>query len=259
MRPRLMRKREHGLRINVPCWQARASPLTAKHSVALMMPVSAHRICLAPSCMRKPSSSPNSRLRKKPTRFPNFPNYWPLCRWQVHSSQQTLCILRPSRPATLSSRRRRITCSSSKKTNPPCIKISPILNWSLFPPQHTTIDKAHGRLEVRHIWTSAELNGYVDFPHAKQVCAIRRKTTHLVSDKCSTETVYAITSLESARAAPSRLLDSSRKHWCIENRLHYVRDVTFDEDRSRVRRGAGAHPGHGFYTQSRPIHSPHCR
>ena len=64
MRPRLMRKREHGLRINVPCWQARASPLTAKHSVALMMPVSAHRTCLAPSCMRKPSSSPNSRLRK---------------------------------------------------------------------------------------------------------------------------------------------------------------------------------------------------
>ena len=36
------------------------------------------------------------------------------------------------------------------------------------------------------------------------------------------------------------MLDSSRKHWCIENRLHYVRDVTFDEDRSRVRRGAGA-------------------
>ena len=80
----------------------------------------------------------------------------------------------------------------------------------------------------------------MDFPHAKQVCAIRREITHLVSNKSTTETVYAITSLESIRATPARLLDSSRKHWCIENRLHYVRDVTFDEDRSRVRRGAGA-------------------
>ncbi len=85
-----------------------------------------------------------------------------------------------------------------------------------------------------------DLNGYVDFPYAKQVCAIRRETTHLVSNKFTTETVYGITSLESQRANPERLLDSSRKHWCIENRLHYVRDVTFDEDRSRVRRGSGA-------------------
>jgi hypothetical protein len=80
----------------------------------------------------------------------------------------------------------------------------------------------------------------VDFPHAKQVCAIHRETTHLVSNKCTAETVYGITSLEFRRANPERLLDASRGHWCIENRLHYVRDVTFDEDRSRVRRGNGA-------------------
>jgi predicted transposase YbfD/YdcC len=80
----------------------------------------------------------------------------------------------------------------------------------------------------------------LDFPHAQQVCAIRRETTHLPSNKFTTETVYGITSLESKRANPARLLDSSRNHWCIENRLHWVRDVTFDEDRSQVRRGAGA-------------------
>ena len=80
----------------------------------------------------------------------------------------------------------------------------------------------------------------MDFPYAKQVWAIRREATHLVSNKFTTETVYGITSLESQRANPERLLDASRGHWCIENRLHYVRDVTFDEDRSRVRRGAGA-------------------
>jgi hypothetical protein len=42
------------------------------------------------------------------------------------------------------------------------------------------------------------------------------------------------------RANPERILALSRKHWSIENRLHWVRDVTFDEDRCRIRRGAGA-------------------
>jgi hypothetical protein len=36
------------------------------------------------------------------------------------------------------------------------------------------------------------------------------------------------------------LLELSRGHWSIENRLHWVRDVTFDEDRCRIRKGAGA-------------------
>jgi predicted transposase YbfD/YdcC len=62
----------------------------------------------------------------------------------------------------------------------------------------------------------------------------------LVTNKSTTETVYGITSLDSKLASPARLLEESRGHWCIENRLHYVRDVTFDEDRSRVRRGGGA-------------------
>src|SRR5207245_4363165 len=95
-------------------------------------------------------------------------------------------------------------------------------------------------LSVRPIGTSTHLNGYLAFTHAQQVCAIPREPTHLLPNKSPTETVYGITSLEPIRANPTRLLDSSRKHWCIENRLHYVRDVTFDEDRSRVRRGAGA-------------------
>jgi hypothetical protein len=80
----------------------------------------------------------------------------------------------------------------------------------------------------------------VDFPHAAQVFAIRRDTTEMVSQKSRTETVYGITSLKAERADPQRLLALSRNHWTIENRLHWVRDVTFDEDRSRVRKGAGA-------------------
>ncbi len=62
----------------------------------------------------------------------------------------------------------------------------------------------------------------------------------MVSQKTRSETVYGITSLASAVANPQRLLGLSRGHWSIENRLHWVRDVTFDEDRCRVRRGQGA-------------------
>jgi DDE family transposase len=116
----------------------------------------------------------------------------------------------------------------------------PICTWSLFPPQHTTIDKGHGRLEIRHLWTSTELNAYLSFPYTAQVFALRRETTEMVSPKTRSETVYGITSLDPARGHPERLLGLSRGQWSIENRLHWVRDVTFDEDRSRVRRGKGA-------------------
>jgi len=109
----------------------------------------------------------------------------------------------------------------------------------LFPPQHSTIDKAHGRLELRSIWTSTELYGYLNFPHAAQVFAIRRDTTEIVTGKQRRETVYGLTSLTPQQATPKRLLELSRGHWSIENRLHWVRDVTFDEDRSRVRKNAG--------------------
>ena len=62
----------------------------------------------------------------------------------------------------------------------------------------------------------------------------------MVSRKYRSETVYGLSSLPAQSATPARLLALSRGHWTIENRLHWVRDVTFDEDRSRVRKGAGA-------------------
>ncbi len=95
-------------------------------------------------------------------------------------------------------------------------------------------------MEVRHIWTSTELTGYLDFPYSAQVLVIQRDTTEILSQKQRSETVYAITSLTPQQAGPARLLALSRNHWSIENRLHWVRDVTFDEDRSQIRRGLGA-------------------
>jgi predicted transposase YbfD/YdcC len=59
--------------------------------------------------------------------------------------------------------------------------------------------------------------------------------------KSTEETVYGLTSLSLERASPAEVLGYNRGHWEIENRLHYVRDMTFDEDRSQVRRGNRPH------------------
>ncbi len=79
---------------------------------------------------------------------------------------------------------------------------------------------------------------HLAWPGAAQVARIER--TREIGGKVSTETAYIVTSLTAAEAGPERLLELSRTHWAIENRLHYVRDVSFNEDRCRVRAGARA-------------------
>jgi len=116
----------------------------------------------------------------------------------------------------------------------------------LFPPQDETVDKGHGRIEQREIWTSTALNDYVDFPHVAQVFCIRRTTTDpqgkvIKGRKSNTDRAYGLTSLSPRQASPADLLACNRGHWEIENRLHHVRDMTYDEDRSQVRRGRRPH------------------
>ena len=55
------------------------------------------------------------------------------------------------------------------------------------------------------------------------------------------ETVYGLTSLSPQQASPAQLLAYNRGHWQIENRLHHVRDMTYHEDRSQVRRARRPH------------------
>jgi predicted transposase YbfD/YdcC len=82
---------------------------------------------------------------------------------------------------------------------------------------------------------STALNAYVNFPYVAQVCRIEREITELKSGKQRRETVFAITSLQPEQADPQKLLQINRGQWGIENRSHYVRDMAFDEDRSRIR------------------------
>ena len=97
--------------------------------------------------------------------------------------------------------------------------------------------EGHGRRETRlvQVLTVEDL----DFPHAAQAARITRHRTCIKSGKRTRETVYVITDLTSRQASPQRLAKIARSQWIIENRLHFVRDVTFREDASKV------HTGHG--------------
>ena len=106
-----------------------------------------------------------------------------------------------------------------------------------FPTAQTT-DCAHGRLEQRTIRTSTVLNGYCNWPGLSQVFSITRSRTEKKTGESSLEVVYGITSLSPARAPADILLQLVRQHWHIENKSHWVRDVTFDEDRSQIRSGS---------------------
>ena len=100
-----------------------------------------------------------------------------------------------------------------------------------------TVDLGHGRIEQRNITTSAALVGYSDWPGLAQVFELGRHVMFQKTGKERVEVVYGVTSLCPERATPERLLTLVRGQWQIENKSHWVRDVTFDEDRSQVRCG----------------------
>ncbi len=101
----------------------------------------------------------------------------------------------------------------------------------------TTVDKGHGRLEVRHLVASTELNDYLDWPALAQVMLIER--TWWERGERKTAVRYGITSLPAEVAGADRLLVLVRGHWQIENGLHSVKDVTMGEDRSLIHKGQG--------------------
>ena len=111
------------------------------------------------------------------------------------------------------------------------------LPWERATAKFYDRSQGHGRRETRvvQVLTVDDLN----FPHAAQAARITRHRTSLKTGKRTRETVYVITDLTSRQASPEKIARLVRSQWVIENRLHFIRDVTFDEDRSQVRTGYG--------------------
>ena len=96
-------------------------------------------------------------------------------------------------------------------------------------------DRGHGRVERRTIRVAPADQSL--FPGAVQAFRLRRDTGDLDGIWTRKEIVYGITSLPADLAGPAQLNHYERRHWVVEDRLHWVRDVTFGEDASQLRTG----------------------
>lgn len=100
-----------------------------------------------------------------------------------------------------------------------------------------TVDSGHGRIEQRRLETSDVLVGYSDWPGLAQVFHWQRQVISKKTGVVREAAVFGVTSLAPKRADAAHLLALVRGHWHIENQSHWVRDVTFAEERSQVRCG----------------------
>ena len=100
-----------------------------------------------------------------------------------------------------------------------------------------TVEKNRGRIEIRECWTLTDPHGFpdlrttADWSGLQTLVMLRRERRS--RQQTTEETAFFIASLD---ASAHRLLDCTRTHWSIENSLHWVLDVTFHEDLSRVRK-----------------------
>lgn len=104
---------------------------------------------------------------------------------------------------------------------------------------HREIDKGHGRIERRVTtitWDRRDLIQAMGWPGVRCLVRVRRERT--VGEVTTTTTHHYITSMDTRRA--DRVAAAVRGHWEVENRLHWSLDVSFDEDRCRLRKGHGA-------------------
>jgi predicted transposase YbfD/YdcC len=98
-----------------------------------------------------------------------------------------------------------------------------------------SLDKGHGRLEERVLFSSSRFADQQDWPYMSQAFVIRREAIEIRTQKKTSQVTYGITSLLPIQADATRLLELVRSHWSIENGLHYRRDVTFKEDGCRMK------------------------
>lgn len=125
--------------------------------------------------------------------------------------------------------------TAAKDNQPTLVAALDALPWPTVPITHTTLDRGHGREERRTIQVMPAPEGI--FPYAKQVFLVERYVNDLDGTARSAVAALGLTCLSAAQAGPERLATLVRGHWGIEA-LHWVRDVTFDEDRSQLRKGS---------------------
>ncbi len=123
-----------------------------------------------------------------------------------------------------------LTVKANQKTLYSQLKALP---WASIPAV-TRTDRGHGRRTTRTVKV-VDVPAWVEFSGATQIAQLRRTVTR--KGRRSIEIVYLITSADARTAPPAVLATWVQSHWEIENRLHWVRDVTFDEDRSQIRTG----------------------
>jgi predicted transposase YbfD/YdcC len=106
---------------------------------------------------------------------------------------------------------------------------------------HKTVDKGHGRIEIRECWTTAHPEYLAALYKPEQWAGLQTvvmvRAERRTAEKTETETRYYISSLP---GDAKRNLTAVRDHWHIENRVHWILDVTFREDDCRLRKGNGA-------------------
>lgn len=137
-----------------------------------------------------------------------------------------------------------------KNNNPTLRAALEDLPWKDVPIDPATCF-GHGRRETRTTRV-LQIPDWITYPGAAQIAQLRRTVT--TGRKTSWEITYLITSATAADAQPPVLADWIRGHWGIENRLHWVRDVTFDEDRSQIRTGNGPRVMAGLRNLAISIH-----
>jgi predicted transposase YbfD/YdcC len=125
-----------------------------------------------------------------------------------------------------------------KSNQPGLLSRITTLPWTDVPIVATDDTHGHGRVEKRSLQIVAAPRG-IGFPYARQIIRITRDRLVTTTGKLSTEIVYAIVSLPFEQAKPAMIATWLRRHWGIENRVHWIRDVGFDEDRSTVTTGTG--------------------
>lgn len=105
------------------------------------------------------------------------------------------------------------------------------------PPDYAeTLERGHGRIEKRQCWALSDREAQAKGWAGCQTL-VRVQRERQLPGKTERETAYFITTLP---AQASRLLACTRAHWSIENSLHWVLDLVFNEDHARTRTGDGA-------------------